>query len=117
MVMKRGDQFEAKELSKDVGSLPEVYVDDMLMPLKYYVDEDQSHLWIIDEKVCEKCQHKPCLYFCPVSVYCLCGDCKDKVQISYQACIECGSCRVGCPYSNIGWKHPRGGFGVAYKFG
>ncbi|MGC9358698.1 MAG: ferredoxin family protein [Anaerolineae bacterium] len=40
-----------------------------------------------------------------------------KIQVAYQACVECGSCRVGCPYKNIGWQLPRGGYGVAYKFG
>ena len=32
-------------------------------------------------------------------------------------CIECGTCRILCPYYNVSWKYPRGGFGVAYKFG
>ncbi len=116
MAMKRGDEFTAKELSKELkDTLPTVYVDDMLMSLKYFVDEEQAHLWIKDHAVCARCQYKPCLYFCPVGVYTLAKD--GKIQVSYQACVECGSCRVGCPYSNIGWKLPRGGYGVAYKFG
>lgn len=115
MAMKHGDQFQAKELPEDIGELPTVFIDDNLMPLKYFIDEDEAHLWIIDQQVCEKCQHKPCLYFCPVSVYSICNGC--NIQVAYQSCVECGSCRVGCPYQNIGWKNPRGGFGVAYKFG
>jgi ferredoxin like protein len=50
-----------------------------------------------------------------VNVYRLDGD--GKIAVGYQACVECGSCRVGCPFLNIGWALPRGGFGVAYKFG
>ncbi len=116
MAMKKGDAFTAKELPKELkDSLPTVYVDDLLMTLKYFVDEEQAHLWIKDQAVCARCQYKPCLYFCPVGVYTLAAD--GKIQVGYQACVECGSCRVGCPYSNIGWKLPRGGFGVAYKFG
>jgi ferredoxin like protein len=44
-------------------------------------------------------------------------DRQGQVMVGYQACVECGSCRVGCPFNNIGWALPRGGYGVAYKFG
>ncbi|GIK36525.1 MAG: hypothetical protein BroJett011_03580 [Chloroflexota bacterium] len=97
------------------ASLPHVNVDDMVAALKYYVDEDFAHLWIKDHQVCSQCQGRPCLYFCPVGVYQL--DRQGKVMVGYQACVECGSCRVGCPFNNIGWALPRGGYGVAYKFG
>lgn len=102
----------APESEKD---LPEVYIDDILMSLKYYVDEHESHLRIISADVCRQCKKKDCLYFCPVGVYR--EDESGAVQISYQSCIECGSCRVNCAYNNVIWKYPRGGFGVAYKFG
>jgi ferredoxin like protein len=39
------------------------------------------------------------------------------VQIAFQSCVECGTCRVMCPPANVSWKLPRGGFGVSYKFG
>jgi len=95
--------------------LPQVYIDDILMSLKYYTDEDEPHLQIIAEDVCVRCAAKPCLYFCPVGAY----RTQDggQVQIAHQSCVECGSCRVMCPYDNVRWKYPRGGFGVAYKFG
>ena len=116
MGMKRGDAFEAKQLPEDLKTtLPDVYVDDLLMTLKYFLDEEKAHLWIKDHDVCHRCEFKPCIYFCPVGVYRLGHD--DKIQVGYQSCVECGSCRVGCPYTNIGWELPRGGFGVAYKFG
>jgi ferredoxin like protein len=116
MVMKKGDAFEAKELPQDKReSLPDVYVDDLLVSIKYYIDEEESHLWIKDHDICARCNDKPCLYFCPVNVYTEGSD--GKIQVAYQGCVECGSCRVGCPYENIGWKLPRGGYGVAYKFG
>lgn len=116
MAMKTGDAFEAKEVPAEIKeTLPDVYVDDLLMTLKYFVDEEESHLWIKDGRICSRCEHKPCLTFCPVGVYTLSND--GKIQVAFQSCVECGSCRVGCPYKNIGWKLPRGGFGVAFKFG
>jgi ferredoxin like protein len=41
----------------------------------------------------------------------------DRAIEAIQACVECGSYWVGCPFNNIGWALPRGGYGVAYKFG
>ncbi len=94
--------------------LPEVFIDDILMSLKYFIDEHEAHLHLVSPQVCVECS-KPCLYFCPVGAYQKTDN--GQVQIAYQSCIECGSCRVMCPHANIEWKYPRGGYGVAYKFG
>lgn len=95
--------------------LPEVYIDDMLMVLKYYVDEEEAHIRIVSQDVCKDCTSKGCLYFCPVSAYREEPD--GTIQLAAQSCIECGSCRVMCPNQNVNWHYPRGGFGIAYKFG
>lgn len=34
-----------------------------------------------------------------------------------ERCVECGACRIVCPYGNIDWHYPRGGFGIVYRFG
>lgn len=94
--------------------LPEVYVDDLLMSIKYFTDEQEVHLQLIDAEVCVRCD-KPCIFFCPVGAYQMQED--GHVVIAFQSCIECGSCRLMCPHKNVNWKYPRGGFGVAYKFG
>lgn len=96
-------------------SLPTVYVDDLLMTLKYYVDEQEVHLKIKDPVACVQCTTKRCLYFCPVGAYQ--EQSNGEVLVAFQSCIECGSCRVMCPKNNVDWKYPRGGFGVSYKFG
>ncbi len=96
-------------------ALPQVYIDDVLMTLKYFIDEHEAHVRIIDPKLCVNCESKGCLYFCPVGAYREQED--GQVQIAYQSCIECGSCRVMCPHANVNWRLPRGGYGVAYKFG
>ena len=41
----------------------------------------------------------------------------NKIIIGYENCLECGTCRLACPYENISWKYPRGGFGVKYRYG
>ena len=86
---------------------------DVIHPLFDYLED--TPLWIKDQAVCLKCADKPCLAFCPVAVYRV--DKQGHTMVGYQACVECGSCRVGCPFHNIGWTLPRGGNGVAYKFG
>jgi ferredoxin like protein len=98
-----------------LATLKPVNVDDMIAAVKYYVDEEYAHISIKDHAVCAGCQHKPCLFFCPVGVFR--KDAQSKIMVGYQACVECGSCRVGCPYLNVEWHLPFGGYGVAYKFG
>ena len=95
--------------------MPDVFIDDYLMALKYYVDEHYVHLRLRSPEVCIQCQDKVCLYFCPVGAYQV--QASGQVQIAHQSCIECGSCRLMCPENNVEWLLPRGGFGIAYKFG
>lgn len=98
-----------------LASLPTVNVDDLVVSIKYYVDEEFAHIRIHDPNVCQACQQQPCLDFCPVHVFS--SDPEGRILVGYQACVECGSCRVGCPRHNVDWHLPRGGYGVAYKFG
>jgi ferredoxin like protein len=109
---KRQPQPLSPELRE---SLPRVKLDALIGSVRYEVDEAFAHLWIKDPAVCQGCPAKPCLDFCPAGVYRL--DRQGHVMVGYQACLECGSCRVGCPFHNIGWALPRGGYGVAYKLG
>jgi ferredoxin like protein len=97
------------------AELPTVFIDDILMTLKYFTDEQVPHLKIKDPDACLGCPAQPCLFFCPVGAYRAQED--GRVQLAFQSCIECGSCRIACPKYNISWNLPRGGFGVAYKFG
>lgn len=103
-------------LSPDLrASLPKTNVDDLLVAVKYYVDEDFAHIRVKDQDVCAGCATHPCLDFCPAGVFS--DDRTGHILVGYQACVECGSCRIGCPNQNIDWRLPRGGYGVAYKFG
>lgn len=89
-------------------------IEDKLFLDRFNVEEE-SHLTIIDPKVCvEDCADQPCLYICPANVYKLEHG---RIGISYEGCLECGSCRIGCPELNIDWRFPTGGFGIRHKFG
>ncbi len=78
-------------------------------------DESASHLVVRSQQVCEgSCEGRPCTHFCPAAVYQWEGD---HLSVSYNGCLECGACRIGCPFGNIEWSYPRGGFGVQYRYG
>ena len=73
---------------------------------------DKSHIQILDREVCrQKCENKPCTYFCPARVFYW----EEKmIKILYERCMECGACPWGCPYDNIDWTFPPGGKGIIY---
>lgn len=85
--------------------------------LDRFQPDRKSHLGITNPDVCWKvCKNKPCTVFCPAKVY-EWVDGVNVIHISYEGCLECGTCLYGCPHDNIDWGNPRGGFGVLYKSG
>ena len=74
--------------------------------------DTESHLKV-DPAKCKTCKDKKCIYICPAEVYKL--DEKENNAISYEACLECGTCRIACEF--IDWRNPKGGFGVCYRYG
>jgi ferredoxin like protein len=89
--------------------------DDKLATLTMKVDERNPHLKIADQAVCLKCTEKPCTVTCPVENYRVEDD--GRTTIYWSNCIECGTCRIICPFHNIQWRYPSGGFGVTYRYG
>lgn len=87
---------------------------------KLYLDRFQvdaeSHLAIIDQDTCRKCPEKWCNYFCPAAVYEF-DEATGRNLVAYEGCVECGTCRIGCPYRNIAWRYPRGGYGIQHRLG
>lgn len=79
-----------------------------------YLVDDKGHLAIIDTDVCRHCEHKGCLYVCPVEDFVAVDD---HVVLSWEGCVECGSCRIICDYDNIRWEYPAGGRGICYRYG
>jgi ferredoxin like protein len=75
--------------------------------------DTKSHLTVLDHDVCmTKCPDKICTVFCPAEVYKWEGT---RMQVGYEGCHECGSCRIGCPYQNIKWEYPKGGHGIVFR--
>jgi ferredoxin like protein len=92
-------------------------LEDKLFTVRNKKDEGHPHIRVLDHTICgEKCEGKYCNHFCPAGVY-LWEPKTAKTLVSYENCIECGACAIGCPFSNIECESPRGGFGVQFKFG
>jgi ferredoxin like protein len=89
-------------------------IEEKLFTIRYKVDE-KSHLIIKDQEVCMRCETKECNYFCPADVYH--WEPEQFTSVAFENCIECGTCRIGCPEYNIEWVYPKGGHGITYKFG
>jgi ferredoxin like protein len=64
----------------------------------------------------DACKDRPCTTVCPAKVY-EWEAAQKKVLVAYENCIECGACRMLCPFDNISCDWPGGGFGVKYKYG
>ena len=89
---------------------------DKLYRTKYEPDESHPHI-TVNDSLCEKCSDKPCLFFCPAEVYKRDANNALRVAVSHENCLECGTCRFGCPHGSVDWKHPNGAMGVKYRFG
>jgi len=75
---------------------------------------DRERHITVKPDVCEKCLEKQCTFICPAECYRLVDN---KVEYSYEGCLECGACRLACDKEAIDWKYPRGGFGACYRYG
>ncbi len=98
----------------------DVNIDEKLGMLTYKADHSFAHIKIKDaseKSPCvTSCKEKTCTQVCPARVYTW-EEAQKKVLVAYENCIECGACRMLCPFDNISCEWPRGGFGVQYKLG
>ena len=89
---------------------------DKLYRTKYEPDEAHPHIKV-NAQACVTCADKPCLFFCPAEVYRRDANDAQRITVSHENCLECGTCRYGCPYQAIDWRYPDGALGVKYRFG
>lgn len=68
----------------------------------------------VDTSKCKDCNYKPCILLCPAGCYTLH---EDSILFSYEACLECGTCRIICPKGAVDWNYPLSGRGVYYRYG
>ncbi len=87
-------------------------IEDRLSVNQYMIDKD-VHIRL-NEDICKNCTRRSCLYICPAGCFKLA---ENRVIFSYEGCLECGSCRIGCEKSAVDWTLPRPGFGICYQFG
>ncbi len=80
----------------------------------------QTHITLRDatEKApcVELCKDRPCTTVCPAKVYEWHAP-EKRILVAYENCIECGACRMLCPFDNIACDWHGGGMGVKYKYG
>jgi ferredoxin like protein len=92
----------------------------MTIEERLFVDEtrpDQvSHLEIDTPDRCVECVGKECARVCPSGTY-VWEDEGNRIVVSFENCLECGACRIVCPYTNITWRYPMGGMGICYRYG
>ena len=91
-------------------------LEDKLYRTQYEPDEAHPHIKV-NAEACVKCSNKPCLFFCPAEVYKRNPNDSRTINVNHENCLECGTCRYGCPYQAIDWQYPNGAQGVKYRFG
>jgi len=90
-------------------------LEEKLSLLYYNIDAEEKHIEIIDMSVCARCSVKWCVHLCPAKVYEVVES--GWISVNYENCIECGAAPYICPFNNIKWSPPRGGYGVEYRYG
>lgn len=82
---------------------------------KYLVDEEQAHI-IVDLEHPDEARWEWLARACPAGLYR--RDAAGRLSFDYAGCLECGACRVLGQDSVVKeWRHPRGGFGIEYRYG
>jgi ferredoxin like protein len=89
-------------------------IEDRVAKIRYVLDSQNPHI-VINNTTCKTCSLKPCIYVCPVQNYKL--DEEGRVIFSWEACVECGACRIVCEAGALTWNYPKGGFGICYRYG
>lgn len=91
-----------------------VNVDVKLGVNKFYVDESNAHIELVDNPDPE--EFRKLMMACPAGLYKRGED--GTVIFDYAGCLECGTCRVLCGKTILKkWEFPNGTLGVEYRFG
>jgi ferredoxin like protein len=94
----------------ELGDVPE-----RLARNRYITDEETSHIEVDQEALRASGAGMLLVRACAAHVYTMQPD--GTVGVTYQACLECGTCLAIAPEGTLRWTYPRGGYGVSYREG
>ncbi|MBM4155146.1 MAG: ferredoxin family protein [Lentisphaerae bacterium] len=89
---------------------------DKLYRTKYEPDPGHPHV-TVDAASLKKAKTRKILKACPAGVYTKDPNDPEKVAVSHENCLECGTCRQAGADEGVEWKQPDGGKGVKYRYG
>ena len=92
-----------------------VRLEEKLYQNRYLVDEGRPHVCLSDPALVSSTLQQLATV-CPAGCWTVADD--GTMQATLDGCLECGTCRLLAePEGTMAWRYPRGGFGIAYKFG
>lgn len=87
-------------------------IEEKLSVNKYDIDKE---VYIrLREDLCSSCVTHSCVFACPAGCFNLK---ENRLNFSYEGCLECGACQIVCEKEAIDWTLPRAGFGICYLYG
>jgi ferredoxin like protein len=89
---------------------------DKLYRTKYEADPGHAHIVVDGEKL-KAARTRKLLKICAAEVYKADPNDPEKVTVSHENCLECGTCRQVSTDEGVEWKYPDGGKGVKYRHG
>lgn len=91
-----------------------VNVDEKLAVNKYNVDEERSHIELVDDP--DDAEFRKLVLACPAALYRV--DDTGTKSFDYAGCLECGTCRILCGGTVLKrWELPSATMGVEYRHG
>lgn len=93
-------------------------LEDKLYRTKYEPDPGRPHVELDEEKTAAHPeQNRKLLKICPAEVYKQDPNDANKITVSHENCLECGTCRKATKDDSVRWNYPDGGMGVKYRHG
>ncbi|KAA5613612.1 ferredoxin family protein [Rhodovastum atsumiense] len=101
--------------TKGKKAAPAPRIEEKLYQNRYLVDAGRPHVKIKNQGEPTP-ELKTLVNVCPAGCYAITE--QGKVEVVPDGCMECGTCRVlTAETGDLEWNYPRGGYGVAFKFG
>lgn len=92
-----------------MSQLKRLKLEELLQRNVWDVDEDR-HIEILNQ---EGLPERALLLLCPMGCYSKVGE---RLLMSYEGCVECGTCRVLSSPDKLRWTYPRSGRGIQFRY-